>query len=100
LFRVDAAQNVYLDGDKAHTEKSKGTGSLAGVPISLKDTISVKGYDTSVGYSMYTGMEEADDGGMVKLLKEAGAMPFVKTNIPITLLSFESTNDVSSWFRH
>jgi Asp-tRNA(Asn)/Glu-tRNA(Gln) amidotransferase A subunit family amidase len=30
----------------------------------------------------------------VRLLRDAGAIPFVKTNIPVTLLSFESTNDV------
>jgi Asp-tRNA(Asn)/Glu-tRNA(Gln) amidotransferase A subunit family amidase len=31
---------------------------------------------------------------MVRILKDAGAVPYVKTNLPITLLSFESTNDV------
>lgn len=31
---------------------------------------------------------------MVRLLKDAGAVPYVKTNLPITLLSFESTNDL------
>ena len=31
---------------------------------------------------------------MVQLLRDAGAIPYLKTNIPITLLSFESTNDV------
>jgi Asp-tRNA(Asn)/Glu-tRNA(Gln) amidotransferase A subunit family amidase len=30
----------------------------------------------------------------VRLLKDAGAVPYVKTNLPISLLSFESTNDV------
>ncbi|KAJ4131010.1 hypothetical protein NW768_006550 [Fusarium equiseti] len=31
---------------------------------------------------------------MVRILKDAGAVPYVKTNVPITLLSFESLNDV------
>jgi Asp-tRNA(Asn)/Glu-tRNA(Gln) amidotransferase A subunit family amidase len=69
-------------------------GPLAGIPISLKDSIQVGGFDTSVGYSRYTGMPAEEDGTLVKLLKEAGAIPFAKTNLPITLLSFESTNDV------
>jgi Asp-tRNA(Asn)/Glu-tRNA(Gln) amidotransferase A subunit family amidase len=94
LFKVDPTNGeVVLAGDDEESEKSQG--SLAGVPVSLKDTIMVKGFDTSVGYSRYTGIEEVEDGGIVKLLREAGAMPFVKTNLPITLLSFESTNDVS-----
>lgn len=69
-------------------------GPLAGVPVSLKDTVAVGGFDVSVGYSRYTGKPYAVDGPMVRLLKDAGAIPFVKTNVPITLLSFESSNDV------
>jgi len=69
-------------------------GPLAGIPVSLKDSITVGGFDASVGYSCNTGKPAARDGTMVQLLKEAGAVPFVKTNLPITLLSFESTNDV------
>lgn len=69
-------------------------GPLAGIPVSLKDSIDVKGFDTSVGYSCNTGKPCAADGSLVKILKAAGAIPYVKTNLPTTLLSFESTNDV------
>jgi Asp-tRNA(Asn)/Glu-tRNA(Gln) amidotransferase A subunit family amidase len=71
-------------------------GPLAGIPISLKDSIVVGGFDTSVGYSCNVGNKVLypKDGTMVRILKDAGAIPYVKTNLPITLLSFESTNDV------
>ena len=69
-------------------------GPLAGVPVSLKDTMIVGGFDTTVGYSGFVGNKEAEDRAAVRLLKDAGAVPYVKTNLPITLLSFESTNDV------
>ena len=69
-------------------------GPLAGIPVSLKDSIVVGGFDTSVGYSTKTGKPWPIDGVMVKMLKDAGAIPFVKTALPISLLSFESTNDV------
>ncbi|KAI4249719.1 MAG: hypothetical protein L6R40_000508 [Gallowayella cf. fulva] len=69
-------------------------GPLAGIPVSLKDSITVGGFDTSVGYSTYTGQPHLRDGTMVRILKDAGAVPYVKTNCPVTLLSFESTNDV------
>ncbi len=69
-------------------------GPLAGVPVSLKDTVVVGGYDATVGYSSFVGNATDGDGPMVRLLKAAGAVPYVKTNLPITLLSFESTNDV------
>jgi Asp-tRNA(Asn)/Glu-tRNA(Gln) amidotransferase A subunit family amidase len=72
-------------------------GPLAGIPISLKDSIVVGGFDTSVGYSSNVGNKNSiglKDGTLVRLLKDAGAVPYVKTNLPVTLLSFESTNDV------
>ncbi|PVH76408.1 amidase signature enzyme [Cadophora sp. DSE1049] len=69
-------------------------GPLAGIPISLKDSIVVGGFDTTVGYSSNVGNKGEKDGTMVRILKDAGAIPYVKTNLPITLLSFESTNDV------
>lgn len=49
-------------------------GPLAGIPVSLKDSIQVKGFDISVGYSRNTGKPYAEDGPMVKLLKEAGKL--------------------------
>ncbi|KAH8906298.1 amidase [Coniochaeta sp. PMI_546] len=70
------------------------SGPLAGIPVSLKDTVVVGGYDATVGYSSFVGNATPKDGGMVRLLKDLGAVPYVKTNLPITLLSFESTNDV------
>ncbi|KAI9861378.1 MAG: hypothetical protein M1813_005275 [Trichoglossum hirsutum] len=69
-------------------------GPLAGIPVSLKDTIIVGGFDASVGYSSNTGKPHLEDGSMVRLLKDAGAIPYVKTNLPTTLLSFESSNDL------
>jgi Asp-tRNA(Asn)/Glu-tRNA(Gln) amidotransferase A subunit family amidase len=47
-------------------------GPLAGIPISLKDSIAVSGFDTSVGYSRNTGAPAKEDGALVRLLKEAG----------------------------
>lgn len=67
---------------------------MAGIPVSLKDTVIVGGYDATVGYSSFSGRPAAQDGPMVRLLKDAGAVPYVKTNLPITLLSFESGNEL------
>lgn len=67
-------------------------GPLAGVPVSLKDSIQVKGFDITLGYSRLAGKPYAEDGPMVKLLKDAGAVPYAKTALPVTLLSFESAN--------
>lgn len=100
---ADASAANKIDGDDGKNEKMKKEGvnpiinlrgPLAGIPVSLKDTVVVGGYDSTVGYSSLAGREAAVDGPMVRLLKDAGAVPYVKTACPITLLSFESSSDV------
>ncbi|KIM42466.1 hypothetical protein M413DRAFT_134551 [Hebeloma cylindrosporum] len=67
---------------------------LAGIPVSLKDTVGVKDWDGCIGYTAWVGRPAQKDSALVRLLRDAGAVPFVKTNVPITLLSFESASDV------
>jgi Asp-tRNA(Asn)/Glu-tRNA(Gln) amidotransferase A subunit family amidase len=69
-------------------------GPLGGFPVSFKDTIAVKGYDSSLGYSCRSFKPVPKDAPMVRMLKDAGAVPYVKTNVPYTMLSFECYNDI------
>ncbi|KAG6852988.1 hypothetical protein C0991_007704 [Blastosporella zonata] len=69
-------------------------GPLAGVPVSLKDTVAIAGWDSSIGYSAWAGKPMQKDSALVRLLRDAGAVPYVKTNIPITLMSGESWSDL------
>ncbi|KAH8716771.1 amidase signature domain-containing protein [Phaeosphaeriaceae sp. PMI808] len=85
---------LFPEAEEWATNEVNLKGSLAGIPVSLKDSIQVKGFDISVGYSRNVGKPYKEDGAMVRILKDAGAVPFVKTQLPTTLLSFESTNDV------
>ncbi|KAI5781302.1 acetamidase [Geopyxis carbonaria] len=87
----------WLAHSTAYSQADGGvnlSGPLAGVPVSVKDTINVTGHDSCIGYSRWVNKPARDDAPIIRLLKDAGAVPFVKTNVPITLLSFESTNDV------
>ncbi|EJD05467.1 amidase signature enzyme [Fomitiporia mediterranea MF3/22] len=72
----------------------KKTGPLAGVPVSLKDSIAVAGYDACIGYAAWVGRPVQRDSAIVRLLRDAGALLYVKTAIPTTLLSFESYSGV------
>lgn len=47
-------------------------GPLAGIPVSLKDTVAVRGFDVSVGYSSATGKPAAQHGTLVRILRDAG----------------------------
>lgn len=67
---------------------------LFGMPVSLKDTVSVAGYDACIGYSAWVGNPIHADSALVHLLRKAGATLYVKTAIPTTLLSFEARSAV------
>ncbi|KAF8455851.1 amidase signature domain-containing protein [Terfezia claveryi] len=100
--KTNCLTEIMIVDEEKRLEQDSGTGAtvrqgkrpLEGIPVSLKDTVSVAGYDSCIGYSGLLGKKKAEDAPLVKLLRDAGAMPFVKTNVPITLLSFESANDV------
>lgn len=85
---------VMIADAEGWAKSTNKAGPLAGVPVSLKDTVAVKGYDACIGYSSWTGNPQENDAAIVKLLRDAGAVPFVKTTIPITLMSFESHSSV------
>lgn len=67
-------------------------GPLAGIPISLKDTVGVRNFDSSIGYSAWANKPFTSDSALVRLLRDAGAQVYVKTAVPTTLLSFLSTS--------
>lgn len=97
-LRAHAATNclteVLIEQAEEWAKACNTRGPLAGMPVSLKDLVSVAGWDACIGYSAWVGKPMRKDSPMVRLLRDAGAVPFVKTNVPITLLSFESANDV------
>jgi hypothetical protein len=67
---------------------------LAGIPVSIKDSFEQKGCDSTCGAAARCLTPCADDGLIVKLLRRAGMVPFVRTNIPQLLLLPESENNI------
>ncbi|KAH9946646.1 general amidase [Amylocystis lapponica] len=76
--------------------KEHGTviGPLHGLPISLKDQLSVKGLEATMGYAAWIGKFASEDAVLVDLLIQCGAVPYVKTNVPQTLMWSETHNNV------
>ena len=72
----------------------KTVGPLHGVPISLKDTFKVKGYDASIGIASLAFDPATENSSLVDILLEAGAVIYVKTNIPQTLMALDSDNNL------
>ncbi|XP_066297047.1 fatty-acid amide hydrolase 1-like isoform X1 [Branchiostoma lanceolatum] len=69
-------------------------GLLHGVPVSIKENYNIKGMATTMGVTKYLDSPADEDAVIVQVLKKQGAVPFVKTNIPQTLLSFGCSNPV------
>lgn len=73
---------TQLDEDALSNKK----GPLHGLPFSVKDNIGVIGYDSTIGLSGFLNQPESEDAALVKALKNLGAIPFCKTNVPQTNL--------------
>ncbi|OSD05700.1 general amidase [Trametes coccinea BRFM310] len=72
----------------------KPMGPLHGLPISLKDQFCIKGLETIMGYAGWIGRVADRDSVLVEILYECGAVPFVRTNVPQTLMWGETHNHV------
>ncbi|CZR62169.1 related to Acetamidase [Phialocephala subalpina] len=90
----DKALSRAKELDEYFKKEGKVIGPLHGLPISFKDQFNLKGVDTSVGYIAWCNKPASEDSTIVHLLVKAGAVPFVKTNIPATLMMGESVNNV------
>ncbi|KAJ1299396.1 hypothetical protein OPQ81_011133 [Rhizoctonia solani] len=76
-------------------ETGKVVGPLHGVPVSIKDHISVKGEDSACGYVAWAGRTIAEeDATIVQILHAAGAVIYVKTTNPQSLFSLETASNI------
>ncbi|QRV80445.1 amidase [Ceratobasidium sp. AG-Ba] len=91
----DAALVRARELDVHLAETGTVVGPLHGVPVSIKDHILVKGEDTATGYIAWAGRTVADrDACIVQILRAAGAVIYVKTANPQSLLCLETSNNI------
>ncbi|KAF9077309.1 general amidase [Rhodocollybia butyracea] len=91
---IDRALNRAKELDEILKTTGKVTGPLHGLPISLKDQFTMKGLETIMGYAAWIGQYADSDCVLVEILYECGAVPFVRTNVPQTLMWGETHNNV------
>ncbi|XP_052521739.1 fatty-acid amide hydrolase 1-like isoform X2 [Tympanuchus pallidicinctus] len=75
-----------------HTKPGEKKGLLYGVPVSIKDSINCQGHDSMLGFVKNIDKPVAEDSVLVQVLKRQGAIPFVKTNVPQSLISYDCNN--------
>ncbi|KAJ6178101.1 hypothetical protein N7519_008562 [Penicillium mononematosum] len=69
-------------------------GPLHGIPVSVKDRFDVEGFDTTVGWVGLTNKPAKSNSSIVQLLESMGAVLYVKTNVPQSLMMSDSFNHV------
>lgn len=79
-----------------HLEKTgQVLGPLHGLPISLKDSFSVSGVPSTIGFADFLDHPPKDyNSTLVDILYSAGAVLYVKTNIPQTMMTADSHNNI------
>ncbi|KAF4546743.1 Acetamidase [Lasiodiplodia theobromae] len=75
--------------------EKKPIGPLHGLPISIKDSFQFKGVDSTIGFvSFLENGPATKNSAIVQMLLDLGAVLYCKTNVPQTLMTADSDNNV------
>jgi len=85
IGQVDGAVHGYLSFDPERALKDAEHADvslpLGGIPISIKDVVSVQGHPCGCGSKILQGYIAPFDATVIKKLRAAGAIPFGRTNM-------------------
>jgi amidase len=89
-------ERAFEEAERADavTAKGWGSGPLHGVPMTIKDSWQTKGMRTTSGAPELAEFVPTEDAWPVARLREAGAIVFGKTNLPLYAGDFQSYNEV------
>lgn len=96
LLPLNCVAEVLADAEERAiaVSNSTPTSAIYGLPVSCKENIQVKGYDSTCGLVRMTGQPALTDSVLVKVLKHAGAVPFVTTTMAPTGMSMDSSSEI------
>ena len=84
---------VDFDADRVREQARKvKSGPLAGLPVTVKSSISTAGYRCEIGSTLNRGNVPTEDAVVVSRLKAAGAIILGTTNCPEFLMAYETDN--------
>ncbi len=78
---IDAYLSLDFESAKREAEKADVNLPLGGVPIAIKDIISVAGQQCTCASKILRNYRAMYDATIIRKLREAGAIPFGKTNM-------------------
>ncbi|CAG8152700.1 unnamed protein product [Penicillium nalgiovense] len=94
LFFERALQRAK-DLDEKLSKTGTPVGPLHGLPINLKDCFNIKGITSTIGFASFIKNRPVSyTSPAVRVLLNLGAIPYVKTNVPQTMMAADSHNYV------
>ncbi|KAL6820118.1 amidase signature domain-containing protein [Trichoderma sp. SZMC 28015] len=95
IFFDEAIERArQLDKQRQELEGGKTLPPLFGLPISIKDTFQIQGHDTSTGLACYVNAPAKEHSAIAAMLLDLGAVLYCKTNVPQTVMTGDSDNNV------
>jgi amidase len=93
VLDVERARQRAREADAALAH-GQSWGPLHGVPMTVKEAFNVVGLPTTWGYESLRDNRPERDAVTVQRLKDAGAVIFGKTNVPVYLADWQTFNPV------
>ena len=90
---VDGAREQASAADEA-TANGRSWGALHGLPVTIKDAIATAGIRSTGGSPMLLDHVPQHDAPVVASIKNAGAIVFGKTNVPLWSGDFQTFNEM------
>ncbi|HEX2886911.1 amidase [Vineibacter terrae] len=88
----DRARQAAVAADQALARGERRP--LLGLPMTVKESYNIAGLPTTWGFPSFKDWRPAEDAVVVQRLKAAGAVIMGKTNVPVALGDWQSTNPV------
>ena len=90
----DRALETARKLDRLPANHPDRTRPLFGVPMTVKESFDIEGLPTTFGFPEMRGNIAAADSHVVSRLRQAGAVVFGKTNVPVSLADWQTFNPV------
>jgi Asp-tRNA(Asn)/Glu-tRNA(Gln) amidotransferase A subunit family amidase len=95
IERLNPILNAIVDFDAERAREQARSvcgGVLSGLPLTVKSSISTKGYRCEIGSTLHRGQISQHDAEAVARLRRAGAVILGTTNCPEFLMAYEADN--------
>ncbi len=94
LFDEAIERARQLDRERLANPSDNTLPPLWGLPVSLKDSFQISGYDTSTGLGCHVNEPAEESSPLAAMLLDLGAVLYCKTNLPQSIMTGDNDNNI------